>query len=89
MAAAEKIGCGTRKYDLVNYEPILNPENAMKWQVRKGGVVNHRPTTVRLRDVFKKHDLTTEVMPFDRTAYNKEWVFNNWKEYDPFKGEKS
>ncbi|MGA8572767.1 MAG: DUF362 domain-containing protein [Desulfobaccales bacterium] len=89
MAAAEKIGAGTRKYELINYEPVLNPENAMKWQIRKGGVANHRPTTVRLREVFRKHDLTTEVMPFKRGPYNKEWVWENWKEYDPMKGAKA
>jgi len=87
MAAAEKIGLGTRQYNLINYEPVLSPENIAKWQIRKGGVGNHRPTTVRLREVFAKHDLATEVMPFRRTEYNKEWVFNEWKKYDPFKGE--
>lgn len=61
----------------------------MKWQIRKGGVANHRPTTVRLREVFRKHDLTTEVMPFKRGPYNKEWVWENWKEYDPMKGAKA
>ena len=47
----------------------------------------HKPTTIRLRDVFKKHDLATEVMPFNRVEYDKEWVWNEWKKYDPFKGE--
>jgi hypothetical protein len=87
MAAAEKIGAGTQEYKLINYEPVLTPENAAKWQIRKGGVGNHRPVTVRLRDVFHKHDLATEVMPFKRIEYNKEWAFNEWKKYDPFKGE--
>ena len=84
MLAGEKIGLGTSKYDLINYEPVLTPENAAKWQVRDG---SHKPTTVRLRDTFHRHDLATEVMPFKRTEYNKEWVFNEWKKYDPFKGE--
>ncbi|MEN8691952.1 MAG: hypothetical protein AB1Z20_17825, partial [Desulfobacterales bacterium] len=87
QAAGEKIGLGTRKYKLNEYEPVLSPENAAKWQIRKGGVGNHRPTTVRLRDVFYKHDLATEVMPFRRIEYDKEWVWNEWKKYDPFKGE--
>jgi hypothetical protein len=79
MNAAEKIGCGTAEYNLINYEPVLTPETAGKWQVRPGGT----PTTVRLRDTFHRHDLATEVMPFKRTEYNKEWVWNNWKQYDP------
>jgi len=84
MAAGEKIGLGTMKYNLTNYEPVLSPETAGKWQVRPGGV----PTTVRLRDVFRKHDLATEVMPFGRSEFSKDWVWNEWKKYDPFKGEK-
>jgi hypothetical protein len=87
QAAGEKIGLGTREYTLNNWEPVLSPENAQKWQIRKGGIANHRPTTVRLRDVFQKHDLATEVMPFKRVDYDKEWVWNEWKKYDPFKGE--
>ena len=27
-------------------------------------------------------------MPFRRNKYEKEWAFNEWKKYDPFKGEK-
>jgi len=88
MAAGEKIGLGTRKYKLNNYEPPLTPEQIAKWQIRRGGVANQKPVTVRLRDVFQKHDLATEVMPFGRTAYEKEWAFNEWKKYDPFKGAK-
>jgi hypothetical protein len=87
QAAGEKIGLGTRKYKLINYEPPMTPKHIAKWQIRKGGVANHKPTTVRLRDVFRKHDLTTEVMPFRRVDYEKEWAFNEWKKYDPFKGE--
>ena len=87
QAAGEKIGLGTRKYKLINYEPPMTPKHIAKWQIRKGGVANHKPTTVRLRDVFRKHDLTTEVMPFRRIDYEKEWAFNEWKKYDPFKGE--
>jgi hypothetical protein len=26
-------------------------------------------------------------MPFRRIKYDKEWVWNEWKKYDPFKGE--
>jgi hypothetical protein len=62
----------------------LTQENAAKWQVRGDA---KKPTTVRLRDTFHRHDLATEVMPFKRTKYNKKWVFNEWKKYDPFKGE--
>jgi hypothetical protein len=83
MAAGEKIGLGTQQYKLNNYEPVLTPENAAKWQVRP-----EKAVTVRLRDTFHRHDLATEVMPFKRTEYNKEWVWNEWKKYDPFKGEK-
>ncbi len=82
MAAAEKIGLGTRQYELINYEPVLTPENAAKWQIRPG-----QATTVRLRETFHRNDLATEVMPFRRAAYNKEWVWNEWKKFDPFKGE--
>lgn len=84
MAAGEKIGLGTQDYKLNTYEPVLTPENARKWQIRPTG----KPTTVRLREVFSHHDCTTEVMPFDRTSWNKDWVWNEWKKYDPFKGEK-
>jgi hypothetical protein len=83
MSAAEKIGLGTMEYNLINYEPVLTPENAAKWQVRRGG----KPTTVKLRETFHRHDLATEVMPFQRTEYDKEWVFDEWKKYDPFQGE--
>jgi len=61
----------------------MTPEHIAKWQIRHGGVDNHKPVTVRLRDVFQKHDLATEVMPFGRTEYNKDWVWNEWKKYDP------
>lgn len=81
MAAAEKIGAGTQKYTLNNYEPVLTPESAGKWQIRPG-----KPVTLGLRDSFHKHDLATEVMPFRRAEYNKEWVWNEWKKFDPFKG---
>jgi hypothetical protein len=81
--SGEKIGLGTREYKLVNYEPVLTPENIAKWQIRPD-----KPTTVRLRDTYDRHDLTTEVMPFERTAYSKERVQNEWKKYDPYKGEK-
>jgi hypothetical protein len=84
QAAGEKIGLGTRQYKLINYEPVLTPENIAKWQIRKGGVGNHKPTTIRLREVFQHHDLATEVMPFRRTEYNRDWVFSEWKKYDPF-----
>jgi len=86
--SGEKIGLGTREYALTNYEPVLTPENIAKWQIRAGGVGNHRPTTIRLRDVFEKHDMTTEVMPFERTEFQKNWVHEEWKKYDPYKGEK-
>jgi hypothetical protein len=62
---------------------VLTPENAAKWQVRRGG----KATTVKLRETFHRHDLATEVMPFRRTEYDKEWVFDEWKKYDPFQGE--
>jgi hypothetical protein len=87
MAAGEKIGLGTQKYKLINYEPLLTPENAAKWQIRPAGDGVHKAVTVRLRDTFHRHDLATEVMPFRREEYNKEWVWNEWKKYDPFKGE--
>jgi uncharacterized Fe-S center protein len=81
--SGEKIGLGSREYSLTNYEPVLTPENIGKWQVRA-----NKPTTIRLRAFFDKHDLTTEVMPFDRTQYAKNWVQEEWKKYDPYKGEK-
>jgi hypothetical protein len=76
MAAVESIGMGTRQYELIRYEPVMNYENVMKWQIRK------KATTLRLRPIFKKHDLATEVMPFRRTPWDKEWVLNNWKKFD-------
>lgn len=81
--SGEKIGLGTREYALNTHEPVLTPENVAKWQIRP-----NMPTTVRLREFFAKHDLTTEVMPFERTQYGKDWVWNEWKKYDPYKGEK-
>jgi hypothetical protein len=87
MGAGEKIGLGTQKYELINYEPAMTPENAAKWQIRRAGDGHHKPVTVRLRDTFHRHDLATEVMPFRRAEYDKEWVWNEWKKFDPFKGE--
>ena len=26
-------------------------------------------------------------MPFRRNEFNKDWVWSEWKKYDPFKGE--
>jgi hypothetical protein len=48
LKAAEKIGMGTMDYELIEYEPELNPENISKWQIRK------TPMTVSpMRQVFK------------------------------------
>jgi hypothetical protein len=77
MTAGEKIGSGTMQYKLIKYEPPLSPEHAAKWQVRT------KPVTLTLRKVFAHHDLATEVMPFKRVPFDKEWVWNNWKKLDP------
>ncbi len=84
MAAAEKIGLGSQKYELINYEPVLSPESAARWQVRGAGGEKGKATTLRLRETFHRNDLATEVQPFRRTDYNKDWVFSEWKKYDPF-----
>jgi hypothetical protein len=77
MTAGEKIGSGTMQYKLIKYEPPLTPEHAAKWQVRT------KPTTLTLRKVFQHHDLATEVMPFKRIPFDKQWVWENWKKLDP------
>jgi hypothetical protein len=75
LKAAEKIGLGTMDYELVNYEPELNPENISKWQIRK------IPTTVHpMRQAFHNHHLAHE-FEFTREKL-PEWL-ENWKDFDP------
>ena len=81
MNAGEKIGSGTTQYKLITYEPVLTPEHAAKWQVRD--FTKQPAVTVRLRKIFNNHDLCKEVQPFKRIAFDKEWVWNEWKKYDP------
>jgi hypothetical protein len=76
LKAGEKIGLGTMNYELIEYEPELNPENIAKWQIRK------IPMTVSpMREAFKHHHLARE-FEFGRHKPVKEWV-EEWKNFDP------
>jgi uncharacterized Fe-S center protein len=76
LKAAEKIGMGTMNYELITYEPELNPENIAKWQIRKV------PMTVNpMRQAFKNHHLGRE-FPFGRKGDVKTWI-GKWKGFDP------
>lgn len=76
LKAAEKIGMGTTNYELVVYEPELNPENISKWQPNK------TPMTVKpMRKIFKHHHLAYEYK-FKRDKDLKGWL-ENWKKFDP------
>jgi hypothetical protein len=62
-------------YELIEYEPELNPENIAKWQIRK------IPMTVQpMRQVFKNHHLAYE-FEFNREPLDK-WLAD-WKGFDP------
>jgi hypothetical protein len=62
-------------YELIEYEPELNPENIAKWQIRK------TPMTVSpMRQVFKNHHLARE-FEFGRKEL-KGWL-EDWKDFDP------
>jgi hypothetical protein len=75
LKAAEKIGMGTMNYELIEYEPELNPENIAKWQIRK------TPMTVTpMRQVFRNHHLARE-FEFTREPLGK-WL-SDWKGFDP------
>ena len=66
---------GSMDYELIEYEPELNPENISKWQVRK------TPMTVHpMRQVFKRHHLARE-FEFHRDSIGK-WL-KDWKSFDP------
>ena len=66
---------GTMNYELIEYEPELNPENIAKWQIRK------IPMTVSpMRQVFENHHLGRE-FEFNREDL-KGWL-EDWKEFDP------
>jgi hypothetical protein len=66
---------GTMDYELIEYEPELNPENISKWQIRK------TPMTVSpMRQVFKNHHLARE-FPMNREPLDK-WL-GDWKNFDP------
>jgi hypothetical protein len=72
---AEKIGMGTMNYEMVTYEPELNPTSIYKWQCRK------TPTTVKpMRAIFDNHHLARE-FKFGR-AELKPWL-TEWKKLDP------
>jgi hypothetical protein len=76
LKAAEKIGMGTMSYELVTYEPELNPENISKWQIRK------IPMTVHpMRQVLQNHHLGRE-FEFGRHGTVKAWT-EDWKQFDP------
>jgi hypothetical protein len=75
LKAGEKIGMGSMDYELIEYEPELNPENISKWQIRK------TPMTVHpMRQVFKHHHLARE-FKFTRAPIAN-WL-TKWKEFDP------
>jgi hypothetical protein len=75
LKAGEKCGLGTMNYELIEYEPELNPENIAKWQIRK------IPMTVSpMRQAFKNHHLAHE-FEFGRQDV-KEWL-EEWKNFDP------
>jgi hypothetical protein len=75
LKAGEKIGMGSMDYELIEYEPELNPENISKWQVRK------TPMTVHpMLQVFKRHHLARE-FEFHRDSIGK-WL-KDWKSFDP------
>lgn len=74
LKAAQKIGMGTMDYELVTYEPELNPENIYKWQCRPV------PPTIPLRQIFKHHHLAHE-FKFGRAPI-KPWL-EDWKAFDP------
>ena len=82
LKAAEKIGMGTMDYDLITYEPELNPENIAKWQIRK------IPMTVSpMRQAFKNHHLGREIgsghpLEFGRHKPVSFWA-EEWKKFDP------
>jgi hypothetical protein len=62
-------------YELIEYEPELNPENIAKWQIRK------TPMTVHpMRQAFKNHHLARE-FEFVREPLDK-WL-DDWKGFDP------
>jgi hypothetical protein len=75
LKGAEKIGLGTMNYELIEYEPELNPENIAKWQIRK------TPMTVSpMRQVFENHHCARE-FEFGRQELNT-WL-DDWKNFDP------
>ncbi|MBC8176190.1 MAG: DUF362 domain-containing protein [Deltaproteobacteria bacterium] len=82
LKAAEKIGMGIMDYELIEYEPELNPENIAKWQIRE------IPMTVKpMRQAFKNHHLGRLIgsghpLEFGRHKDVKTWT-EEWKNFDP------
>ncbi|HEX2923329.1 MAG TPA: DUF362 domain-containing protein [Chloroflexota bacterium] len=74
IKAAERIGMGSTDYELVEYEPVLNAENAAKWQIQR------YPTTMDLRKMLAQHDLVKEVQPFKRVPFKDH---PNWHAFEP------
>ena len=75
LKAGEKNGLGTMNYELIEYEPELNPENIAKWQIRK------IPMTVTpMRKAFANHHVGRQY-EFIREDV-KGWL-ENWKNFDP------
>jgi hypothetical protein len=65
LHAAEKIGMGSTKYELIKHEPALTPEGAAKWQIQR------EPVTLTLRKMLAQRDLVAEAQPFKRVEFSK------------------
>lgn len=76
LKAGEKIGMGTMNYDLVTYEPELNPANIAKYQIRKVPI-----TVTPMRQIFKRHHLARE-FALTRNGLPGDWI-PKWKQFDP------
>lgn len=62
--AAEKLGMGSKEYELITYEPPITPEHIAKWQIRQ------EPTALILRKIWEKRAHLQEIEPFKRTPFN-------------------
>jgi len=71
LRAAVKLGMGQMDYELVQYEPVLTPDNIGKWQIAK------EPTTLTLRKWFKFGHPMREVEPFKRIDLKDA----NWEQF--------
>ncbi|HAA89781.1 MAG TPA: iron-sulfur cluster-binding protein [Peptococcaceae bacterium] len=72
LRAAQKIGMGSMDYELIEYEPVLTPENIGKWQIEK------EPTTLVLKKVFQYGHPAREAVPFKRVKLSE----CNWHDFE-------